>query len=125
MKGALNMFDVIEMMHSLNIKSYEELCKIAVKETVHIPVRASISKVELITCIIASRVAALSHTEDYVVKDNKAPDRKKYCLHCREDDYYLELTKEQANFADWCIDHSIDFDFVNIDKMNDFKWETP
>lgn len=114
------MFDVIEMMHSLSNRSFSDLEAIGAFEGVHVCNKCS--KIELICAIIANRAAnPIKHNNNKPTKDN----RKKYCLHCREDDYYLELTKEQVSFADWCIDHSIDFDFVNIDEMNNIEWEMP
>lgn len=111
--------DIIAMMHTLSNYSYDQLCTLADSENI---ARDGTSKVELITIIIAHRAAnPVKYNDNKPTKDN----RKKYCLHYGENDYYLELTKEQANFADWCIDRSIDFDFANIDEMNDMEWEAP
>jgi hypothetical protein len=55
-------------------------------------------------------------------KDN----RRKYCLRCEDTDpYYLELTKEQYNFLNWCIRNGICLPYAEVDEISDVKWETP
>jgi hypothetical protein len=130
MKGVLNMFDVIEMMHSLNTKSYEELCKIALDEMAPILAHTSPSKVELITCIIAARTVKLSNFKSDLDKkvNDTTEERGRYIIHdtMYDRDFYVNLTESQKNFWDWCVENNIDFDYMAIHEVDsEIVWETP
>ena len=109
--------NVIEMMHNLSNRKYEELYILASKEGVKVPT-PTCSKVELITLIIANR----SEKGDSVLENS----RRKYCLRCEDSDpYYLKLTPDQYNLLDWCIRHEIWLPNAQVDELGDVEWETP
>lgn len=121
------MFDVIEEMHSLSNLSFEKLCEIAIKEKAPIGSRR-LSKVEIITAIIAGRVVAhMDWRKDFFQRmTNKSNPRTK----CRiEDQYnnnhYVELTDEQIRFMNWCDDNNIDPSNSTLYEMEDIEWEAP
>lgn len=109
------MFDVIKMMHSLSNRSFEELLVISISEGAQSCSKPS--KVELITAIIANRVAKAN---------SLVPERTRY--HFREMDgteHYVMLTPEQERFMRWNYDNAVDYDNINIDIIEDINWETP
>lgn len=109
------MFDVIKMMHTLSHLSFEELLTLSISEGAQSCSKPS--KIELITAIIANRVARAN---------NFVPDRTRYRF--REMDgteHYVMLTPEQERFMRWNHDNAIDYDNIDIDVIEDIDWETP
>lgn len=109
------MFDVVEMMHSLSHKSFEELLALSILEGAQSCSKPS--KIELITAIIANRVAKAN---------SFVPDRMRYRF--REMDgteHYVMLTPDQERFMQWNCDNVINYDNIDIDVIEDIEWETP
>lgn len=108
--------NVIEMMHTMSNRKYEELYILASKEGVKIPT-PTCSKVELITLIIANRA-----TKD----NNFVPDRTRYRF-CEMDgtEHYIMLTPEQERFMRWNHDNAVNYANMDIDAIGDIDWETP
>lgn len=109
------MFDVIKMMHTLSHLPFEELLALSATEGAQSCSKPS--KIEIITAIIANRAA---------MSNNSVPDRTRYCF--REMDgteHYVMLTPEQERFMRWNYDNAIDYDHIDIDVIEDIKWETP
>ena len=108
--------NVIEMMHTMSNRKYEELYILASKEGVKIPT-PTCSKVELITLIIANRVYK---------ENNPVNERTRYRL--REYDgseHYIMLTPEQERFMRWNHDNCVNYDNMDIDVIENIEWETP
>lgn len=109
------MFDVIKMMHTLSHLSFEELLTLSISEGAQSCSKPS--KIELITAIIANRVA---------MANSFVPYRTRYRF--RELDgteHYVMLTHEQERFMQWNHDNAIDYDNINIDIIEEIEWETP
>ena len=128
MKEEPKMFNIIEMMHSLNPYSYEELCKIAVKENAPIFPKNNHnpSKIELITAIVVNRAIDLTKYGEKIFQ-KKSNSRSKYRLEDQySNSYFLELTEEQATFFMWCVNNDIDVSHSELTEMdNDIVWEKP
>ena len=109
------MFDVIKMMHALSHLPFEELLALSASEGAQSCSKPS--KIEIITAIIANRAA---------MANSVVPDRTRY--HFREMDgteHYVMLTPEQERFMRWNHNNAIDYDSIDIDVIEDIKWETP
>ena len=109
------MFDVVEMMHSLSNKSFEELLALSILEGAQSCSKPS--KIELITTIIANRVEKAN---------SFVPDRFGYRF--REKDgteHYVMLTPDQERFMRWNEDHAINYNNIDIDIIDEIEWETP
>ena len=108
--------NVIEMMHTLSNRKYEELYILASKEGIKVPT-PSCSKVELITLIIANRACK---------EDNPINERTRYRFReCDGTEHYVMLTPEQERFMRWNYDNYVDYDNMDIDVIEDIDWETP
>lgn len=114
---------VVKMMHSFSHYPFEELKMIAEDESVTVP--DHISKVELITLILAARTAREARASVYKMVRETDNDRGKYCLRTEDEKYYLRLTTEQATMLDWCIDNEINFYSAELESVSEVKWETP
>jgi hypothetical protein len=128
MKEELKMFNIVEMMHSLNHYSYEKLHSIAIAEGAQILPRnnGNLSKVELITAIIVNKAIDFTKDEGRIFQ-KKPNSRSKYRLEDQyNNSYFLELTEEQATFFMWCINNDIDVSHSELTEMgNDIVWEAP
>ena len=108
--------NVIEMMHSLSNRKYEELCHYASREGIEVPT-PSCSKVELITLIIVHRIEN---------GDNPTNERTRYRLReCDGTEHFVMLTREQERFMRWNHDNYVNYDNMDIDVIEDIEWETP
>ena len=117
---------VVKTMHTFSHYSFEDLKTIAEDESVTVP--NHISKVELITLILAARTAREARASVYKMvreENNYNNDRGKYCLRTEDEKYYLRLTTEQATMLDWCIDNEINFYSAELESVSEVKWETP
>lgn len=108
--------NVIEMMHNLSDRKYEELCYCASKEGIKVPT-PTCSKVELITLIIANRAYK---------ENNFTNERTRYRLReCDGTEHYVMLTHEQERFMRWNHANYINYDNMDIDIIESIDWETP
>lgn len=117
---------IVKMMHAFSRYSFEDLKTIAEDECVTIP--EHVSKVELITLILAARAERDARASVYkmIRKENDGHnDRGKYCLRTEDEKYYLRLTTEQATMLDWCIDNEINFYSAELESVGEVDWETP
>lgn len=119
------MMNPIVEMRRLHCKPYHELMQIAIDKYGFCPNGKSVSKVELITYIIA--FAAMRGDIDPIAfqesKDNNK--RTRFILDSDGDTYHVMLTKEQADFMDWCFKNCIDFSRANAEEIKDVNWEMP
>lgn len=113
----------VKMMHSLSNYSFEDLKMIAEDEPVAIP--EHISKVELITLILAARAEREARNSVYKTVRESGTNREKYCLHTEDEKYYLRLTTEQATMIEWCLDHEVNFYNAELESVGEVEWETP
>ena len=119
------MMNPINEMRRLNCKSYDELMQIATIKYDFSPNGKNISKVELITCIIAL-AAARGDMDIIAPKENKNDDNRTcFILENSDGIYHVRLTKEQIDFAEWCFDKNIDFNCLCFERIKEFNWETP
>ena len=108
--------NVIEMMHTMSNRKYEELYILASKEGVKIPT-PTCSKVELITLIIANHAYK---------ENNPANERTRYRLReCDGTEHYVMLTPEQERFMQWSYNHYVNYCDMDIDVIESIDWETP
>lgn len=117
---------IVKTMHTFSHYSFEYLKTIAEDECVTIP--EHVSKVELITLILAARTEREARASVYKMvreESNYNNDRGKYYLRTEDEKYYLRLTTEQATMLDWCIEHEINFYGAELESVNEVKWETP
>ena len=117
---------VVEMMHSLSNRSFEDLKMTAENECISIP--KHVSKVELITIIISARAGREGRASVYKIireENDCHNDRGKYYLRTEDEKYYLRLTTEQATMLDWCIDHDINFYGAELESVGEVEWEIP
>lgn len=115
---------IVKTMHTFSHYSFEYLKTIAEDECVTIP--NNISKVELITLILAARVEREARASVYkMVRENNTNDREKYCLRTEDEKYYLRLTTEQAAMLEWCLDNEINFYGAVLESVGEVEWETP
>ena len=117
---------IVKMMHTFSHYSFEDLKTIAEDECVTIP--KHVSKIELITLILAARAEREARASVYkMVKEesNYNNERGKYCLHTEDEKYYLRLTTEQVTMLDWCIDNRINFWGAELENVGEVDWETP
>lgn len=117
---------IVKTMHTFSHYSFEYLKTIAEDECVTIP--EHISKVELITLILAARAECEARASVYKMvreESNYNNDREKYCLRAEGEKYYLRLTTEQATMLDWCIDNEINFYNAELESIGEVEWEIP
>ena len=117
---------IVKMMHTFSHYSFENLKTIAEDECVTIP--KHVSKVELITLILAARAEREARASVYKMvreESNYNNDRGKYYLRTEDEKYYLRLTTEQATMLDWCIDNEINFYNAELESIGEVEWETP
>lgn len=113
----------VKMMRTMSNYPFEELKMIAEDESVTVP--DHISKVELITLILAARTAREARASVYKMVRETDNDRGKYYLRTEDEKYYLRLTTEQATMLSWCIDNEINFYNAELESVGEVKWETP
>ena len=117
---------IVKMMHTFSHYSFEDLKTIAEDEFVTIP--EHVSKIELITLILAARAEREARASVYKMvreESNYNNDREKYYLRTEDEKYYLRLTTEQATMLDWCIEHEINFYGAELKSVGEVDWETP
>lgn len=117
---------IVKMMHTFSHYSFEDLKTIAEDECVTIP--EHVSKVELITLILAARAEREARASVYKMvreETNYNNDRGKYYLRTEDEKYYLRLTTEQATMLDWCIDNEVNFYGATLANISEVNWETP
>ena len=117
---------IVKMMHTFSHYSFEDLKTIAEDECVTIP--EHVSKVELITLILAARAEREARASVYKMvreESNYNNDREKYYLRTEDEKYYLRLTTEQATMLDWCIDNEVNFYGATLANIREVDWETP
>lgn len=117
---------IVKMMHTFSHYSFEYLKTIAEDECVTIP--EHVSKVELITLILAARAEREARASVYKMvreESNYNNERGKYYLRTEDEKYYLRLTTEQATMLDWCIDNEVNFYGATLANISEVDWETP
>lgn len=117
---------IVKTMHTFSHYSFEYLKTIAEDECVTIP--EHVSKVELITLILAARAEREARASVYKMvreESNYNNDRGKYYLRTEDEKYYLRLTTEQATMLDWCIDNEVNFYGATLANISEVDWETP
>jgi hypothetical protein len=119
------MMNPIVEMRRLHCKPYHELMQIAIDKYGFCPNGKSISKVELITYIIA--FAAMRGDMDPIAPQENKNDNKRtrFILDSDGDTYHIMLTKEQTDFMDWCFKNCIDFNCAGAEEIKDVNWEMP
>ena len=119
------MLNPIVEMRRLHCKSYHELMQIAITNYGFCPDGKNVSKVELITYIIA--LAVMSGEMDPMASQENKNDNKRTRFIFDNDGatYHVMLTKEQVDFMDWCLDHEINFYNIDIREALDIDWEKP
>ena len=119
------MINPIVEMRCLHCKPYHELMQIAIDKYGFCPNGKSISKVELITYIIA--FAAMRGDIDPIASQESKNDNKRtrFILDSDGDTYHIMLTKEQTDFMDWCFKNCIDFSCAGAEEIKDVNWEMP
>lgn len=117
---------IVKMMRTFSHYSFEDLRTIAEDEFVTI--HEHVSKVELITLILAARAEREARASVYKMvreESNYNNDRGKYYLRTEDEKYYLRLTAEQTAMLEWCLDNEINFYNAELESVNEVKWETP
>ena len=119
------MLNPIIEMRRLNCKSYHELMQIAITKYGFCPDGRNVSKVELITYIIAL-AAVRGDVGPFAPQENKNDNKRtRFILDSCGDTYHVMLTKEQIDFMDWCFKNNIDFSCVGAEEIKDVNWEMP
>lgn len=119
------MMNPIIEMRRLHCKPYHELMQIAIDKYGFCPNGKSISKVELITYIIAF-AAMRGDIEPIAPQENKNDNKRtRFILDSDGDTYHIMLTKEQTDFMDWCFKNCIDFSCAGAEEIKDVNWEMP
>lgn len=119
------MLNPIIEMRRLHCKSYHELMQIAITEYGFCPNGSNISKVELITYIIAL-AAVRGDMGPLTSQETKSSNKRaRFILDNDGDTYHVILTKEQIDFMDWCFKKSIDFSCAGAEEIKDVNWEIP
>ena len=119
------MLNPIYEMRRLNCMPYQNLMQIAIDKYSFCPDCKNVSKVELITYIIAS--AAMHGDKEHMTSQEGKSDNKRtrFVLNSNGDTFHIMLTKEQIDFLDWCFENNIDFGDAIADKIQEVHWEMP
>lgn len=121
------MLNPINEMRNLKCKSYDELMQIAITKYGFCPNSKNISKIELITYIITlATMRGDIDTDTVTPKENKNENqRTRFILNSDDNTYHIMLTKEQADFMDWCFEKGINFRGTIAEEIKDVTWEMP
>ena len=120
------MMNPVKEMRRLSCKSYQELMQIATTKYGFCPDGKNISKVELITYIIT--LATMRGDVDIMAPQENKNDSKRTRFILNTDSantYHVMLTKEQADFMDWCFEKGINFRSTIVEELKDVTWEMP
>ena len=120
------MLNPINEMRRLSSLPYEDLLHVAITNYGFCPNAKGVSKVEIITYIVAMTAIRDQFTDMTAHPKEATTNRTRYRF--REMDgteHYVMLTPEQERFMRWNHDNAIDYDNIDIDVIKDIEWETP
>ena len=119
------MLNPIHEMRHLSCQPYDQLMQIAINKYNFCPDGKSVSKVELITYIIAC--AAMHGDKEPMTSKESTNDNKRthFILDNNGYTYRVMLTKEQIDFMDWCFKKHIDFSCAGAEEIEYDDWEMP
>lgn len=120
------MLNPINEMRRLSSASYDDLLRIATAMYDFCPNGARFSKIEIITYIVAMAAIRDQSASRFLSEQIDKCNRTRYRFREMDDtEHYVELTPEQERFMRWNQKNAINYDNINIDVIEDIKWEKP